>query len=301
MKNSLITTILILVVMLLLGSAAIACDSNGTESPATTSTGVEPTIGESGRLKVATTTSLDNTGLWETLEPMFEEENDVDLDIVAVGTGIALEYGRNGDVDVITVHSKSREIEYVEQGHGVERVPFAYNYFLIVGPKDDPAGIEGMSPEDAFKTLFESEAGTFISRGDDSGTHGKEKTIWTNAGYTYEDVQNAGSWYLEAGSGMGATLVMADEKRGYTLSDTGTYLSYKGDLDLVPIVDEGDTLLNVYSAIVGTQTEKPQTANNLIDFLTSDEVQKIMGNFGVDEYGMALFTPCAGPIAPCDS
>ncbi|NQT73375.1 MAG: extracellular solute-binding protein [Chloroflexi bacterium] len=301
MKNSLITNLLIIGVMLLLGSASIACDSDDTESPVTASTEVEPTNGESGRLKVATTTSLDNTGLWETLEPLFEEQNDVDLDIVAVGTGIALEYGRNGDVDVITVHSKAREIEYVDEGYGLERIPFAYNYFLIVGPEDDPAGIRGMSPEDAFKTLFGSEAGTFVSRGDDSGTHGKEKTIWANAGYEYEDVQSAGSWYLEAGSGMGATLVMADEKQGYTLTDAGTYLSYKGDLELVPIVDEGDTLLNVYSIIVGTNTEMPQAAQKLVDFLTSDEIQHIMGNFGFEEYGMALFTPCAGPIAPCNN
>jgi len=298
MKLLLISIALVMTLVLMIG-----CSEEDSTTTTTTSepTQEEATPGESGRLKVATTTSLDNTGLWETLEPMFEEENDVDLDIVAVGTGIALEYGRNGDVDVITVHSKAREIEYVEQGYGVERTPFAYNYFLIVGPEDDPAGIKGMSPEDAFETLFESEAGTFVSRGDDSGTHGKEKTIWANAGYEYEDVQSAGSWYLEAGSGMGATLVMADEKQGYTLTDTGTYLAYKGDLGLVPIVDEGDTLLNVYSVIVGTNTEMPNTSQKLVEFLTSDVVQQIMGDFGVAEYGMALFTPCAGPIAPCDN
>ncbi|MBT4512593.1 MAG: solute-binding protein [Chloroflexi bacterium] len=319
MKRKLLTTLLALTMIISMIGMVSACDSDDetASEPTVPATEAEPTESEeptaaeepsgdetseeSGRLKVATTTSLDNTGLWETLEPMFEEENDVDLDIVAVGTGIALEYGRNGDVDVITVHSKAREIEYVEQVYGVERVPFAYNYFLIVGPEDDPAGIKGMSPEDAFTTLFESGEGTFISRGDDSGTHGKEKTIWANAGFEYEEVQSAGSWYLEAGSGMGATLVMADEKQGYTITDTGTYLAYKGDLALVPIVDEGDTLLNVYSVIVGTNTEMPQMAQNLVDFLVSDKVQKIMGDFGFAEYGMALFTPCAGPIAPCDN
>lgn len=300
MKNSLITILLILGLMLLLCSASIACGSNDTESPATASTGVEPTNGESGRLKVATTTSLDNTGLWETLEPLFEEQHDVDLDIVAVGTGIALEYGRNGDVDLITVHSKARELEYVEQGYGLERIPFAYNYFLIVGPEEDPAGIRGMFPEDAFMTLFESGAGTFVSRGDDSGTHGKEKSIWTNLGYDYEEVRKAGSWYIEAGSGMGATLVMANEKESYTLTDMGTFLSYKGDLDLVPIVDEGAILLNVYSVIVGTESDMPETAQKLVEFLTSAEIQQVMGEFGVEENGMALFNPCAGPIPPCD-
>ncbi len=315
MKLNKFGIILIMAILLIVPGFTTACDSDdetetgptaaeSTEAP-DPNLGEDPTIeetpDESGRLKVATTTSLDNTGLWETLEPMFEEENDVDLDIVAVGTGIALEYGRNGDVDVITVHSKAREIEYVEEGYGVERVPFAYNYFLIVGPEDDPAGIKGMSPEAAFNSLFESETGTFISRGDDSGTHGKEKTIWTNAGYAYEDIQSEGSWYLEAGSGMGATLVMANEKQGYTITDTGTYLAYKGELDLVPIVDEGATLLNVYSVIVGTNTEMPNTSDKLVEFLTSDEVQQIMGSFGVAEYGMPLFTPCAGPIVPCDN
>ena len=297
--------IILLVVMLLI---APACDedneTDSTPTPKNTSTTQadgQDDEKESGRLKIATTTSLDNTGLWEILEPMFEEENNVDLDIVAVGTGIALEYGRNGDVDVITVHSKAREIEYVEDGYGVERVPFAYNYFLIVGPEDDPAGIQGMEPEDAFTTLFQSEAGIFVSRGDDSGTHGKEKTIWANAGYDYEEVRAAGSWYVEAGSGMSATLVMADEMQSYTLTDSGTYLAYRGDLDLVPIVNEGATLLNVYSVIVGTNTEMPNTSQALVDFLTSDEIQQIIGYFGVTEYEMPLFTPCAGPIAPCDT
>ncbi len=267
-----------------------------TEPPATTA---DTSPVESGRLRVATTTSLDNTGLWETLEPLFEDEYGIALDIVATGTGTALEYGRNGDVDVITVHAKPDEIQFVADGYGVERVPFAYNYFLIVGPEDDPTGIKGMTPEDAFTTLYESKAGIFVSRGDNSGTHKMEQTIWAKAGYDYEDVRNAGSWYLEAGSGMGATLVTANEKQGYTLTDMGTYLSYKNDLDLVPIVDAGDTLLNVYSVIVCTNGTKPNASQALVDFLTSDEIQQIIGDYGVEENGMALFTPCAGTTGPC--
>lgn len=290
MTGTRITSVFVLAIVMALTAVIPACDSDNGEMAAE----------DGGRLKVATTTSLDNTGLWETLEPMFEEQHDVDLDIVAVGTGIALEYGRNGDVDVITVHSKAREIEYVDQGYGAERVPFAYNYFLIVGPEDDPAGIEGMIPEDAFRTLYESGNGTFVARGDDSGTHGMEKTIWANAGYDYEKVRDAGDWYIEAGSGMGATLVMADEKQAYTLTDMGTFLSYKGDLDLVPLVDEGDTLLNVYSAIVSTKTDKPGMAQNLVEFLTSEEIQQLMGQYGIEDYGTALFNPCAGPLPPCD-
>ena len=249
-------------------------------------------------LKMATTTSLYDTGLWGYLEPMFEEEYGVDLDVMSAGTGKALEYGRRGDVDVITVHSKASEEQFVADGYGIERVPFAYNYFLIVGPQSDPAGIKGMLPEDAFKKLMDTGTGNFISRGDDSGTHSKEKAIWTAAGYDYETVRNAGAWYIEAGTGMGPTLMMASEKLAYTLTDMGTYLSYQGKIELVPIVDKGGILLNVYSAIAvnpeNVSVTKLDMANNLISFLTSTEIQQLIGEYGVEEYGMQLFTPCAG-------
>ena len=250
------------------------------------------------RLRMATTTSLYDTGLWGYLEPMFEEKYNVELDIMYAGTGKALEYGRRGDVHIITVHSKAREEQFVAEGYGVERVPFAYNYFLIVGPPSDPAGLRGLTPEDAFNKLIATGSGSFVSRGDDSGTHSKEKAIWKGAGYDYEAVQNAGTWYIEAGNGMGPTLMMASEKQGYTLTDMGTYLAYKGKLELVPIVDKGDILLNVYSAIAVNPESVPKTniemANNLIGFLTSPEIQELIGDYGVEEYGMQLFTPCAG-------
>jgi tungstate transport system substrate-binding protein len=250
------------------------------------------------RLRVATTTSLYDTGLWGYLEPMFEDEYDVELDVMYAGTGKAIELGQRGDVDVITVHSKSRELSFIADGYGIERIPFAYNYFLIIGPEDDPAGIQGLSPEEAFVKLIENGNGDFVSRGDDSGTHSKEKAIWAAAGYEYEEVQGAGTWYIEAGSGMGPTLTMANEKQAYTLTDMGTYLSYKSDLNLVPIVDEGGILLNVYSVIAvnpeNVNVKNVDMANNLIDFLVSDEIQELIGNYGGEEYGMQLFTPCAG-------
>lgn len=254
---------------------------------------------EEDRLYMATTTSLYDTGLWDYLEPMFEEEYSVDLDIIYAGTGIALEYGMRGDVDVITVHAKSREEQFVADGYGVERVPFAYNYFVVVGPAEDPAGIKGMAPEDAFTQLFETGNASFVSRGDDSGTHGKEKAIWASAGYNYnEDILDSGAWYIEAGSGMGPTLVMASEKRAYTLSDMGTFLSYQGDVDLVPIVDKGSVLLNVYSVIACNPevnfNVNYEMAENMVDFLTSNEIQVLIGNYGTDQYGTSLFTPCAG-------
>ena len=249
-------------------------------------------------LSMATTTSLYDTGLWGYLEPMFEKIYGIELDILYAGTGKALELGRRGDVDIITVHSKAAEEQFIAEGYGVKRIPFAYNYFLIVGPTSDPAGIKGLSPEEAFKQLMETGNGSFVSRGDDSGTHSKEKAIWQRAGYDYEAVRNAGTWYVEAGGGMGPTLMMASEKQAYTLSDMGTYLAYKGKLELVPIVDKGDILLNVYSAIAVNPEKvsgvKLDMADNLIKFLISPEIQKLIGSYGVKEYGMQLFTPCAG-------
>ncbi len=257
-----------------------------------------PPLPPQPRLRVATTTSLYDTGLWGYLEPMFEEKYEVEMDIVSAGTGIALEYGRRGDIDIITVHAKAREEQFIANGYGVKRVPFAYNYFLIVGPPADPAGIKGLSPEEAFKKLIETGSGIFISRGDDSGTHSKEKAIWKQAGFDYEAVRKAGEWYVEVGRGMGATLLMAGEKQAYTLSDTGTFLSYKRKVNLIPMVDKGDILLNVYSAIAINPGKHPETsiemANNLISFLTSPEIQTLIGNYGIKEYGMQLFTPYTG-------
>lgn len=248
------------------------------------------------RLKVATTTSLYDTGIWDDLGPMFEDGHDVKLDIMYAGTGIAIEYGQNGDVDAIAVHSKAREEKFVADGYGVQRIPFAYNYFLIVGPEHDQAGIAGMSPEDAFASLYENPgSGKFVSRGDNSGTHSKEKAIWAAAGYTdYNQILNAGAWYIEAGSGMGPTLLKASELDAYTLTDMGTFLAYQGDLDLVPIVDSGSILLNVYSVIVCTAGKNQEMATNLANFLTSDEVQELIGKYGVSQYGRQLFIPCAG-------
>lgn len=253
-------------------------------------------------IRVATTTSLYDTGLWDYLEPKFEEEYGVELDIIYAGTGKALEYGRRGDVDVIVIHSRTHEDKFVAEGYGINRRCFAYNYFLIVGPDDDPAGIKGLSPEEAFRRLMEEgkknpDQVQFVSRGDDSGTHGKEKAIWRSISYDYEAVRKSGPWYIEAGSGMGPTLVMASEKLAYTISDIGTFLAYKGKLTLIPVVDKGDILLNVYAAIAINPEKHRKTniemANNLINFLMSEEVQQVIGEYGVKEYGGQLFIPCA--------
>jgi len=291
-KITLNLTLVLLAALIAVGGLA------GCGAPDGVSADSLPPLPKQDRLRVATTTSLYDTGLWGYLEPMFEAQYGIEVDVVYAGTGIAIEYGKRGDVDVITVHSKSRETAFVKEGYGLARVPFAYNYFLIVGPETDPAGIRGMAPEDAFKKLYNGGRGDFISRGDDSGTHGKEKSIWSAAGYEYADVQKAGEWYVEAGRGMGPTLLMANEKQAYTLTDVGTFLSYSGDLELVPIVDQGSMLLNVYSVIAGNPEANPEInagmARNMVAFLTSAEAQQVIGKYGLAQYGMRLFTPCAG-------
>lgn len=248
-----------------------------------------------GRLRVGTTTSLYDTGLWTYLEPKFEKKYNVQMDILAVGSGQAITYGKNGDVDVLTVHDKPAELRFIADNYATERVPFAYNYFIIVGPENDPAQIKGLSPEAAFKKIAETKS-TFVSRGQSSGTYSKEQAIWKAAGYAdynaFKTAASAEGWYKLRGGGMGETLTMADEMQGYTLSDEGTYLYYKSDTGLVPLVESGSIMLNVYSVIVCLKGKNPEMAQNLVDFLTSDEVQDLINNYGKATYGKSLFTAC---------
>jgi tungstate transport system substrate-binding protein len=246
--------------------------------------------GEPERLRLATTTSTENSGLLAELLPPFEEANNIIVDVVAVGTGQALELGRNGDVDMVMVHAPGLEREFVEEGYGVERVGFMYNDFVILGPEDDPAGISGESDVTAaFEAIAESES-LFISRGDNSGTHTKEKNIWAESG-----IEPSGAWYREAGQGMGAVITIADNEQAYTLADRGTYLAYRGDIDL-GIRVEGDPLLFNPYAVIAVDPEmhshvKNDLARELIDFLVSEEGQEIIGNYRVE--GEQLFTPDA--------
>jgi len=264
-----------------------------------TTTGPDPVSAEKQQLRIATTTSLDDTKLLERLSTIFEEQYNAEVLVVSAGTGKALEYGQRGDVDVLMVHDRAREDTFLADGYGTNRRVFAYNYFVLVGPESDPAGIKNMEPKQAFATIREKgmagESGvTFVSRGDASGTHAKEQAIWKAAGLNYStDVQGSGDWYLEAGKGMGATLTMTNEKQAYTLSDIGTYLAYKGDLELATLVDEGDILLNVYCAMQINPEKYPDinstVAKDWINFMISDDVQKEIASFGVDKYGQPLF------------
>ncbi|MDD1749247.1 MAG: substrate-binding domain-containing protein [Methanothrix sp.] len=255
---------------------------------------------EGERLKVATTTSLQDTGLLDVIKDKFDEKYNVSLDVVSGGTGIAIQYGERGDVDVLLVHDKARELKFISDGHGLERRCIAYNYFYLVGPKDDPAGIIGMNASDALKTIMEKgiadpDKVKFVSRGDNSGTHAREKLLWKNAGYNYSLVNNSGLWYIDAGQGMGATLNIANEKQAYTLSDMSTFMAYQGNLTLEPLIKGGDELLNVYVAIAINPETHPgvncQLANEFINFLVSDEGQNLIADYGKEKYGTPLFSP----------
>ncbi len=278
---------------------------NCTPSPGKDSAGTTafPVVTAKERFKIATTTSLYDTGLWYYLEPMFEKKYNVEMDIVYAGTGIALEYGRRGDVHAVVVHDRAAEDKFIADGYGINRRYFAYNFFIIAGPSSDPASIKDMLPEDAFQKLAEEgkknpEKVKFVSRGDNSGTHSKEKLIWSKAGFKYEDIQKSGPWYIEAGKGMGTCLLMANEQGAYILADISTFLAYKGKLNLVTLVEKGEIFLNVYAAMAinpdKISTAKIKVANNFTNWLISDEIQKIIGTYGVAEYGRPLFYPTAG-------
>lgn len=280
----------------MIASIAITCFACSSKEETSTGGNVLP---KETRIRLATTTSLYDTGLWSLLEPLYEEEYGVELDILYAGSGVAFEYGRNCDIDVLTIHSKADELQFIADGYGMERIPFAYNHFVIVGPADDPAGIAGMSPEEAFATLAEQQDSKFISRYDKSGTHTKEKAIWAAAGYNYSDIESSGDWYVKAVQGMAPTLLMADEVGGYTLSDIGTFLANQGDL--VSLVDSGSIMLNVYSVIAinsskctSMSSASVAGANDMVEFLTSDEVQELIDNYGAEQYGQSLFTACYG-------
>jgi tungstate transport system substrate-binding protein len=298
-------------VLLLLAACFAGCTSQAPATPATAAPTAAATevatpapapTAEPQTLLIATTTSLYDTGLLDYLQPMFEKKYNVKLKITSQGTGKAIELAKKGDADVLLVHSPSQELAFMKGGNGLNRRSFASNSFMIVGPAHDPAGIKGMTPEAAFSTLIikgsNKTAGiSFVSRGDGSGTHTAEQKIWSGAGFNYTNkVEKSGTWYAEAGKGMGETLQMANEKGAYTLTDEGTYLAYKSNLtSLTPVITSGSSLLNIYSVMAVYNDKQPadkiQMANNFINFLIDPETQTAIGTYGVDKYGKALFIP----------
>ena len=247
-------------------------------------------------LTLATTTSTRDTGLLDALVPKFEEQTGIAVKVIAVGTGMALELGRRGDADVLLTHAPAAEHAFMDAGHGSERHPVMHNDFVLVGPADDPAGVRNAaSIVDAFRRIADARA-PFVSRGDESGTHLKERHIWSETA-----VEPAADWYVEGGSGMSAILSIANHKQAYTLSDRGTFLSQSSRLDL-EILAEGDPLLkNPYAVIVVNRDNHPgvnhEAARKFAAFLRTPATQQAIGRFGVEEYGQPLFFPDAEPAS----
>ena len=245
------------------------------------------------KLTLATTTSTQFTGLLDWLHPHFEKRYGVRVHTIAVGTGKALRLGRDGDVDVVLVHAPGAEKRFVSRGHGVNRRNVMFNDFVIVGPVSDPAKISGMNDAGAALRRVSARRALWASRGDDSGTHKKEMSLWRAS-----NILPKGGWYLSLGQGMGYTLRLADEKRAYTLTDRGSYLFFaaRGKVDL-RILSEGDVrLLNPYGVIAVNPKRHPHVKYGLamkyVTFLTSPEGQKLIGSFSVK--GKKLFHPSAG-------
>jgi tungstate transport system substrate-binding protein len=270
-------SLLILLAMVTVLSLAVGCS--------------KPVVKEDPKeLILVTTTSTYDSGLLEYLLPFFEEENNYKVNVISLGTGAALEQGKNGDADVALVHARATELQMVEEGHFVDRIDVMYNDFVIVGPATDPAGVKNAKDlKAALKVIADSKA-PFISRGDDSGTHKKELELWKLA-----EITPADDWYIKAGVGMGDTLTMADEKLGYTLTDRATYLSLKDKLELGVAFEGDQSLFNQYGIMAVNPDNWPDVdyegAKLLIDFFGSEEGQKLISEF--KPYGDTLFFPNA--------
>jgi tungstate transport system substrate-binding protein len=237
---------------------------------------------------VGSTTSLYDSGLLDTLVALFEAQNpDLQIRALAVGTGQALELGRRGDVDIVLVHAPAAEREFVAAGHGRGRVTFMQNDFVVVGPADDPAGVKDVEGEDpglaAFARIAEQEA-PFLSRGDDSGTHKRERQMWASAG-----VVPGGDWYDETGQGMGNTLVVASERQAYTLTDRATLTVLGTAVDLVPLAGGGPSMQNLYSVMIATAGANPAGATRFWRWFLGDEARQVIAGYGVDRFGAPLF------------
>jgi len=285
MKKSLYLLVLL---TLLLAACAPAATPGSTAVP-TTAAPANP------ELILATTTSTQDSGLLDELIPAFQTASGYNVKVVAVGTGQALKMGEEGNADVLLVHAPSSEKTFMEAGFGSERTLVMHNDFVIVGPAADPAGIKGMtSTVDALKKIAET-ASPFVTRGDDSGTHKMELSLWKKGELAPAE---ADTWYISSGQGMGATLKIASEKGAYTLTDRATYLANKDALGLDVLLEGDAALLNIYHVIVVNPAKWPKVneagAKAFAAFLVTSETQALIGKFGADKYGQPLFTPDAG-------
>jgi tungstate transport system substrate-binding protein len=242
---------------------------------------------------VASTTSTQDSGLFRYLLPRFKEKTGIDVRVVAQGTGQALDTARRGDADVVFVHAKAQEQKFVADGYGVKRYPVMYNDFVLIGPKQDPAGVKGSKDVlSAFKAM-EQKGAPFVSRGDKSGTHTAELNLWKAAGI--DPTKHKGDWYREIGQGMGAALNTASSMNAYVLADRGTWISFKNRGDLEILVEGDRRLFNQYGVILVNPEKHPQVKKDLgqtfIDWLVSPEGQKVIGDYKIN--GQQLFYPNA--------
>lgn len=280
MKKVLSIALSVLMLFSLVACSAGANNEESTQTP----TPENPTI------RVSTTTSVNDSGLLPYLLPYFEKETGYTVEVQSAGTGAALQKAQDGNADLVLVHAKASEEEFISNGYGIERLPFMYNYFVIIGPADDPAGIKGSADAgEAFKKIADSKS-NFVSRGDESGTHKAELKIWGE-----DNTPNAetDTWYISAGQGMGACLTMASEKNAYCLTDKATYLSMKNELKSEILISESEDLKNTYSLIAVNPGKidglNVDGANALIEWMTGDEAKKLIAEYGQEEYGQPLF------------
>src|SRR5262245_59658612 len=252
-----------------------------------------PARSQDKSITVASTTSTQDSGLFGHILPLFKAKTGIDVKVVAQGTGQALDTGRRGDADVVFVHAKSAEEKFISEGYGVKRFPVMYNDFVLIGPKNDPAGIKGMKDITKDVQTIKQKQAPFISRGDRSGTHLAELALWKDAGIDIEN--DKGPWYKSVGQGMGAALNTASASNSYVLSDRGTWLSFKNRGELVIAVEGDKRLFNQYGVILVNPAKHPNVKNDLgqqfIDWLVSPEGQKAIANFKIN--GEQLFYPNA--------
>ena len=286
--------LLAILMALVMAFAFAACSAKPADDTTSTEAATQAAA-ENKVIRLSTTPSVNDSGLLPYLQPFFEAATGYQMEVTSAGTGAAIKKGETGDADALLVHAKASEEEFVANGFGVERFPVMYNDFVIVGPKDKLMETEDVAS--VFGAINAQEL-PFVSRGDDSGTDKKEKKIWE--ALEIDPARNPN--YIESGQGMGATLTMANEKEAFCLTDRGTWLKQSKDSEteyVIDIVCEGDPqLLNQYGVIAVNPEKFPEVnneaANAFIEWITSDEVQKLIGEYGVEEYGQALFTPNAG-------
>ncbi len=250
-------------------------------------------------LILATTTSTQDSGLLDVLIPLFEQQSGYKVQVIAVGSGAAMKMGEEGNADALLVHSPQAEEAFMQAGWGKDRALVMHNDFVLIGPPDDPAKVKGLKVTEALRAIAASGA-RFISRGDQSGTHVKELALWKAAGIDPKSLPAA--QYLESGQGMGSTLILANEKQAYTLTDRATFLNLRKNLNLTILVEGDQPLLNVYHVITVNPEKWPkvnyQGALALLRFLTDPKTQELIASFGVDQFGQPLFFPDAGKPEP---